>query len=336
MVILAGCLISANPTPLPVPNDMAASRPSPAIQAEEATAAVTLWRDSASGPSPEAMAAGTAPAPLAHPFELVSLDSLFAFLEDLTAIQPYSGWRDSATQGEAEALTYVVEKLQELTYLQGQGLSMERQSFRVPCSTEVWETRLYLSVNGQEIEVPADAPRGFHKDVALALRFDSDGEIDDSQRDPVTATGPAMVIDSVELVQSLQHRDVAGKVLVVNYAALDVIVLGGRQLTYFAARDLLALRPAGLVLVTSFSNEPGKSHGSFVADSNPLSWVPSDKETPAIPTLYVRLEDLAGAGIDDWDDLSKVRRLGTGPFGQPDRPHPGRRSLAGSDPGSAH
>ena len=102
------------------------------------------------------------------------------------------------------------------------------------------------------------------------------------------------------------------------------------------ATALLAREPAGLVLVTSFSNRRGDSHGTFVGD---LSALVSVSTAPAPPTLYVRLEDLAPAGIADWGDLSKVRsgpdrlgrgRLLAGILRQRDRHHPrqGTRSKA--------
>ena len=65
------------------------------------------------------------------PFALISQESLFAFMEDLTGIQPYSGWRNSASEGEAEAIDYVTKKLKELGHLDNLGLELERQSFRV-------------------------------------------------------------------------------------------------------------------------------------------------------------------------------------------------------------
>jgi hypothetical protein len=69
------------------------------------------------------------------------------------------------------------------------------------------------------------------------------------------------------------------------------------------AWELLAKDPAGLVLVTAFSNKPGESHGTFVSDVSALNWVTTEA---APPTLYVRLEDLAPAGIYDWADLESV------------------------------
>ena len=94
------------------------------------------------------------PEPAVVPLSLISQDRLFASLEELMAIQPYSGWRNSATEGEAEALEYVANTLEELAYLQGLGLQLERESFHVFLATELWETRLYLTTQGQETEGP--------------------------------------------------------------------------------------------------------------------------------------------------------------------------------------
>jgi hypothetical protein len=45
-------------------------------------------------------------------------------MEDLTAIQPYSGWRSSATGGEAEALDYVTETLGQFEHHHTSGRSL--------------------------------------------------------------------------------------------------------------------------------------------------------------------------------------------------------------------
>jgi len=68
--------------------------------------------------------AASASAPSADPFTLISQESLFTTMEDLTAIQPYSGWRSSATEGEQEAIDYIAERLREFEYLQGLGLEL--------------------------------------------------------------------------------------------------------------------------------------------------------------------------------------------------------------------
>jgi hypothetical protein len=240
--------------------------------------------------------------PPTGPFALISQESLFAFLEDLTAIQPYSGWRNSATQGEAEALDYVEEKLGEFEYLQELGLDLERQSFRVFLGTELWETRLHLTVDGQEVEVPADGLRGHRDDITQALRFDSDGVLNDAERNPVVVEGPVVLVRSAEEIEALSPTDLKDKVVFVDYAVIDRVLLGKRQAVRVAS-DLLAKEPAGLVLVTRFSNKPDESHGSFVGDVSALNEV---ETSPASPTLYVRLEDLAPTGVSSWDDLARV------------------------------
>jgi len=223
-------------------------------------------------------------------------------MEDLTAIQPYSGWRNSATEGEAEALEYVAGRLGEFEFLQGLGLELERQSFHVFLAIELWETRLHLAVGGQEVEVPADGLRGPRDDIAQVLRLDSDGGLNDSARNPVVVEGPVVVVRSADEVQALSQADLRGRVVLLDYAVIDRALLG-RQGAVEIASALLAREPAGLVLVTSWSNRPGESHGSFVGD---LSALTSVETGPALPTLYVRLEDMAPAGIASWDDLAQV------------------------------
>jgi hypothetical protein len=225
-----------------------------------------------------------------------------AFLEDLTAIQPYSGWRNSATQGEAEALDYVEERLGEFEYLQELGLELERQSFHVFLGTELWETRLHLTVDGQKVEVPADGLRGDRDDIAQALRFDSDGVLNDAERDPVVVEGPVVLVRYAEEIEALSPTDLKDKVVFVDYAAIDRVLLG-KERAVRVASNLLAKEMAGLVLITRFSNQPKESHGSFVGDVSALNQV---ETSPAPPTLYVRLEDLAPAGIVTWDDLARI------------------------------
>ncbi|MBU1877884.1 MAG: M28 family peptidase, partial [Chloroflexi bacterium] len=274
------------PTQTPAPSAMPVSTAAPTQTSAPSTTP---------GPTPTSVP-GPAPA------DLISQDSLLAYVADLTAIQPYSGWRNSATVGEKEALDYVAKTLGEFAYLKAQGLELERQSFRVFMSTELWETRLHLTVNGQETEVPTDGLRGPRDETAQALRFDSDGRLNDSTRDPVTVTGPAVLVRSDAEIDALSPDDVRGKVVFLDYAVVDRVVQGQREAVRRAS-NLLTKGPAGLVLVTQFSNEPNVSHGAFVGDVSALNLVETE---PAPPTLYVRLEDLAPAGIADWDDLANV------------------------------
>ena len=240
------------------------------------------------------------------PFALISQESLFTYLEDLTAIQAYSGWRNSATQGEAEALDYVVERLGKFEYLNGLGMELERQSFRVFNSTELWETRLHLTVGGEEIEVPADGMRGNRDDNRLALRCDSDGQINDVERNPLIAEGAIVPFRSRKQLYHLTGADVEGKIVFLDYALIDTNVLDMGQDALEIVEQIFDWKPAGVVQVTSFSNKQKESHGSFVGDGSPMTWIEVSRNAPVLPILYVRLEDLAPAKIGSWDDLAKI------------------------------
>jgi hypothetical protein len=235
-------------------------------------------------------------------YSYISEESLLGFIADLTAIQPYSGWRNSATEGEAEALDYVATILADYGYLQGLGLEVERQHVRTFMATELWETRLHLTVSGQEIEVPAEGLRGPRDEIDLALRFDSDGTLNDTERNPRTAAGPIVLCRTMEEVRRLSNTALEGKILFLDYATIDRAVLG-RSEAQANATEVLSKRPAGLVLVTQFTNQIGASHGAFVGDNSVLNWV---QEYPYPPTLFVQIENLAPAGINDWSDLAQV------------------------------
>jgi hypothetical protein len=224
-------------------------------------------------------------------------------MDDLTAIQPYSGWRNSASEGEAEALEYVAQALGEFGYLQGLDLEVEHQTFRVFLGTELWETRLHVTIDDQEIEVPASGLRGPRDDIAQALRFDSDGTLNDQERNPLVVEGPVRVIRSEEETDAQSPTDLRDRVVFLDYDAIDRITQGSTEKAVEIAWNLLAKEPAGLVLVTSFSNVPGESHGTYAGDLSALNWVETEK---APPTLYARMEDLAAAGIQDWDDLARI------------------------------
>ncbi len=256
-----------------------------------------------SSPGPVASSATSEPTePATDPFDLISIDRLLGYIEDLTAIQPYSGWRNSASTGEAEALEYVAQKLGELSYLNSLGLELESQSFDVFLGTELWDSRLVLMVNGEEMEVPADGLRGPRDNVTQALRFDSDGVLNDSDSDPLVVDGSVVIIRSADEIHGLSHDTLQDKVVFLDYAVVDRSVMKTEEAVGVAA-DLLEEGPAGLVLVTSFSNQPLESHGAFVADNSALNWVETDSPPPI---LYVRLEDLAQAGINGWQDLGSI------------------------------
>jgi hypothetical protein len=326
IVILVGCTTRPSPTSVPGVTP-ALDTPTPSIATSTPTVdadAVSMITSSTPTNEPTETAPPTpspppSPTPTPPPtataeptplppdlFDSISQQHLFAFIADLTAIQPYSGWRSSATQGEAEALDYVAETLDGFAYLQELGVSLERQSFRVFNSTELWETRLHLTLEEEEVEVPADGLRGDRNDIALALRSDSDGLLNDATRDPVIVQGPVELIRSSAEIFRHSPADLQGKVLFLDYAALDRILVGDWQQVATITTELLALQPAGLVLVTQFSNQPGESHGAFVGDGSPLTWAEADPGIAIPPTLYVRLEDLAPAGVQSWEDLAKA------------------------------
>ena len=254
---------------------------------------------SASTPTPPSLPDPT-PTPKADEMldlhELISQDKLFAYLEDLTTLQAYSGWRNSATVGEAEALDYVARTLGEAVHLQSLGLELERQSFHVFLATEIWESRLFLTINEQEGEVPTNAISGHRKDLKQALRFDSDGVLNDADRNPLEVAGNALLLRSADDVLNLAQDDAQGKIVFLDFGAVDPSSAGedgGAQLvTALIQKDV-----AGLVLVTE------SGHGKYAGDGTILE---GDALNEVIPMLYIRLEDLAPVGIASWEALAQI------------------------------
>lgn len=238
---------------------------------------------------------------------LISQESLFSFLEGLTNIQPYSGWRSSATTGESEALDYVANILGGLTYLRASGMELERQSFPVFLATEQWENRLYLTTTRQESEVPANAPRGHRFDVVQALRFDSDGRLNDSERNPVEVAGDVLLIHSAGEIDELAEGTARGKIAFLDSAVISVD-LEDRLRTSEKSWDIVTRLTdkgiAGLVVVTRFSTAPVGSQGKLISDGAAFEGVTTER---VVPTLYVRLEDLTSAGISTWEDLAQIK-----------------------------
>jgi hypothetical protein len=237
------------------------------------------------------------------PYELISQASLFAYLEDLTSIQPYSGWRNSGSSGEAEALDYVEGKLGQFSSLQGRGLELERQSFKVFASVEFWDTQLHLTLQGQEIAVPANGLRGARYDPQLALSMDSDGAPNDTDHDPLLATGPLVMVRDAETLHALTANDVAGRVLFLDYVLVDSVVTESYLDNGAKLMKLINQGLAGVVLVTHYSNQDGESRGTFVGDGTVFNYLDHIRR---IPILYTRLEDLAPAGIKTWQDFTRV------------------------------
>jgi len=230
----------------------------------------------------------------------LSIDSLMEYVEALAEIQPYSGWRNSATSGELEAVEYVADVLESFTNLSQTGMTVQQEEFYVYMATEVWETDLQVRVDGEEYEVPVNAPRGHRDDTVLAASFDSDGNLGDQERDPLEVTGPVLVLDSEREIRSLAANEAEGKIVFLDYALVDRTLIHNTEAQRRAAQVLEAC-PRALVLVTSWSPNPGESHGSFAYEGGPFSEVHDN----ATPIVVARLEDMADAGIGEIGDLER-------------------------------
>jgi hypothetical protein len=230
------------------------------------------------------------------------LPPVFEYLAGLTAIRPHDGWRSSATAGEAEALDFVAGVLDGFSYLQDLGLELERQSFSVFTATELRESRLYLTSDGRETEVTADAPRGHRHDLVQALRFDSDGVLNDSEPNPVVAEGGVVVIRSEGEIAQLGDALLQGTIVFVDYEVVNPASRPAQEGAAILAR-LINGGAAGLVLVTDATEGPAAQPGSLAGDGKVLENVTT---TSVPPALNVRLEDCAPAGITSWDDLRGI------------------------------
>jgi hypothetical protein len=251
-------------------------------------------------PPPKATATKTIPTAkaveLPGPDRFISQDRLFAYIEDLTSLQSYSGWRNSGTQGEAEALDYLARTLGEYDHLQSLGLELERQSFHVFLATEIWESRLFLSLDDVESEVPTNAISGHRKQIKQALHFDSDGALNDSDRDPLEAAGEVLLLRAGDDLLDLAGEEVQGKIVFLDYGAIDPRV-GEEGFGAGLVSALIEADAAALVLVTE------SGHAKDAGDGTTLEGIVSNR---VIPMLYVRLEDLAPIGITSWESLARV------------------------------
>ncbi len=266
------------------------------------------WSDSASAAAaitshgPRLRAGGRRLAARYDLLAMVSRDSLLGTLELLTSIEPFSGWRQSTTMGEAQAFDFVQERLAGYATLRGNGLEVQRSSFRTYKGAEFWETRLEVTLGGRRFEVPADASEGHRDWIELARRFDSDGVLNDVVRDPVVVEGPPLIIRSAQEIEQLTTAEAAGRVVLLEYAVIDR-ALHGTSETIARAASLLERRPSAVVMVTAYSNRVGSSHGTSAGFLNAFCWVEGE---PRIPVLSVRLEDLGAAGVARWEDLSAI------------------------------
>jgi hypothetical protein len=234
--------------------------------------------------------------PATDPFAEITADRLIATLKQLTAIGDHSGWRHSTSRGETEAIAYVEERLSRLGFLRSIGIEVEKQEFRTFMGIEFHQSAVHLVVDGHKFEIPADAVPGDRERLDLALRFDSDGVLNDTRPDPVIVEGPPLIIDNVNDLDHLSSADAAGHVVLLNYAVIDRVI-NDRGDAIETAQRVAELQPAGIVMVTTYSNQRGLSHGSFAGDLPAFTWVEVD---PLPPVLLVRMEDMAEAGLHGW------------------------------------
>lgn len=242
--------------------------------------------------------------PVRVPYESVSQDSLLAYLQALTSIQPYSGWRTAATAGEVEAFEYVEGQLELFEALESLGMRLERQNFNVFITTEIRETQLKLTTNnGIEVEVPANGLRGSRYNPDLTMTFDSDELINDSNPDPLSASGTPLLVREADRLYSLQSSEIKDRIIFLDFAIIDGNATPESGENAIQLMQVIDKGAAGLVLVTQFHNQAGMSHGTVVGDGGYFQ-----RMTPKshIPILHVRLEDLASAGIHSWEDLGSL------------------------------
>jgi hypothetical protein len=256
-------------------------------------------------PDPEPSAAPgliSGPTPTLPVASEISLDAMLSTLEDLTAIQPYSGWRNSASSGEREALDYMQARVEEMDFLQLNGLTTERQEFSVILGTEFHQSDLTITINSTEYNIPASATRGPRDELGQALLFDSDGSLDDNDPDPVEAQADTVAVLDPAGLAAIRPEDARDRILLLNYALFDRALFGIEQPAADLSR-LIGMQPAGLLFITQFSNTIGESHGTFLGDNSALNWV----RVPDLPpVLYARMEDMSSAGIQDWEDLRQI------------------------------
>jgi hypothetical protein len=248
---------------------------------------------------------GSRVAPQMDPYSFISSGNLLASLTELTAIGSHNGWRHSTTRGEVAAVDYVQKRLERLGFLRSLGLESKRHGFRTYLGIDFHETRLRLQTGTGTVEVAADAPPGHRERIDLAIRFDSDGVLNDTRPDPVVVEGTPLLVSSAAEIYDMTPTDVEGRVVFLDYDVVDRVI-NTLEEAVDRAWTLAELGPRAIVMVTSYSNQRGLSHGSFSTDLPAFTWVQAD---PMPPVLVVRLEDMDRAGVDDWEDIDDIESV---------------------------
>ncbi len=238
-----------------------------------------------------------------HAMESFSTDRALAFLTELTSIESHSGWRGGGTEGERLAFDLVEGKLVELEWLNAHGMTFERENFNIFVGTEDHNTSVTFTAGDVIVEVPADSPRGHRNNISMTTQFDSDGEVTDSDSDPVEVSGEVVWIRDEDSLFELQSGSLAGQVALVNYLLVDTSVVH----TYNPGENVYRIMdssPAAVILYTQFSNTNGESHGTYLGDGagayQGSSW------EGQIPVFFIELENLLPLGITNEDQLGSI------------------------------
>ena len=232
----------------------------------------------------------------------MDVQQMLRTVQDLEGVQAFSGWRSPATRGELSAALYMSGRVQAFSFLRENGMSTQIEEFAVPVSTETWQSTLEVEINGDMIEVPADTLRGYNENITLAQQFDTDGDINDSNANPIVVTSDTLaLIDSPVELQALEPNSLQGQVVFTDYAIYDHYILGELEATS-RANQLLNARPAGVVLLTRFTRSAEISHGTEVAGLNVFTFDMGDRGSLP-PVLYARYEDFRDIGIGNMDEM---------------------------------
>jgi len=229
-------------------------------------------------------------------------------LEDiraLSSIGAHRGWRTTGGPGETEAFEYIEQQLALLADTNRLDVDLTRQTFRLPVGSQIHEARLWLDASQGEAEARADAICCSRRADETALFYDSDGTANDSHPDPVEVSGRPQLVRSAGEIDALQESVGDGVVVLVDFALVDTYVQGTETASLNATR-LLDVKPRAIVLITEFSNEVGRSHGTQAAGGSIFSRV---AKAPWPPILYARLEDLAAAGASTWEALRELEAV---------------------------
>lgn len=227
----------------------------------------------------------------------VQQERLFSFLEQLTSIRAYAGWRLSASQGELDGLKYVEQEMKGLSWLNSFGAGYEWQEFHVPISMQIHAISLSVKMSGNSVSIPANGLRGWRSSISDRLFMDSDGVLNDDNANPMNVKGNILVVQSR---QKLDEQNLpTGQVIFINYEALMTDDSSG-NISSTAKQKLAEINPAAIVIVTRDSNEVNVNHGTFANEIGPVI-------NERIPVIQVRSEDIRGGDFTGWDLINKAQ-----------------------------